>query len=439
MHIETERGLFDEQAERSVLSGLMLDSSILEDCDLTAEDFYRTPYQRIFSVIQELTAKNKQPEPISVGVALKDKGQFEECGGFSEIQGIAGELPDIRAISHHAGLVKEFAQRRKLQRLGQRIVQHVAEGLGSEEIRTLIDSELQKDDTKAGASWKPMRECLAETLEHVEKSAIGGEEAHGLQTGLTALDRKLGGLKPEQLIITAGRPSMGKTSQGTQMALAAAKAGATVGIISLEMSNQELTRRFLAIEGQNLSVTGLTHGNISGNDWVSLSNAAEALSGLKIFILDDGRTTIESLRNRARYLRRKHGLDLLVVDYLQLIEVSQKSGNRVNDMSEISRSLKLLAKEMKIPVVALSQLNRSCEGRNDKRPLLSDLRESGAIEQDADVVIFIYRDEVYDPETPDWGVAELLIRKNRNGPIGEVRVGWDGARTKFYDLAVPTR
>jgi len=439
VHIETERGLFDEQAERSVLSGLMLDSSKLFDVEIQATDFYLLKHQRVFESIAHLVKQNQPVDLISLGHELTQRGHLAECGGHSWLAELSMEIPSAGAVGHHVELVRELAERRRLVNLGQRIIQQSSEGMSADELRVLINQELEAVDAKTSALWVPMKTCLEQTLEHVEKIAIGGEVAQGLQSGLKALDSKLGGLKSEQLVIVAGRPSMGKTSQGAQMALSAAKTGATVGIVSLEMSKTELTRRFLAIEGQNLSVTGLTHGHISGNDWVSLSNAAESLSGLKIFILDDGRVTIESLRNRVRYLKRKHGLDLLVVDYLQLIEMSQKSGNRVNDMSEISRSLKLLAKELKIPIVALSQLNRSCESRNDKRPLLSDLRESGAIEQDADVVIFIYRDEVYDHETPDWGVAELLIRKNRNGPIGEVRVGWNGAQTRFFDLAVPTR
>ena len=435
MQADSTKFLQDETLERAALSGLMLAPHALADCSLTTNDFSLLRHQHVFDAITLLIQKNIAPDYLGIGNALKDGGKLEECGGYAWLSELAGEISSASALPHHVAIVKEYSHRRQLHKLGRQIVQHTSDGTASAEIERLIDAEMQKDQSKTGAAWKPMSECIQATLEQVDQ-AFGGQGGTGLQTGLMVLDRKIGGLKKENLIIVAGRPSMGKTSLGIQMALKAAKIGSTVAMASLEMGTEELTRRCLAIEGENLSVTGLTHGTLTNAGWKGLTEAAEGLSPLNFYILDDGYITIESLRVKSRALKRKHGLDLLIVDYLQLLGVSKKSESRVADMSEISRSLKLLAKELAIPIVALSQLNRSCENRKagDQRPLLSDLRESGAIEQDADIVIMLYRDEVYREDSIDAGKAELLVRKNRNGPIGEVLVGWDGKRTAFFDL-----
>ena len=435
MQADSTKFLQDKTLERAALSGLMLAPHALADCSLTTNDFSLLRHQYVFDAITHLIQKNIAPDYLGIANALKDGGKLEECGGYAWLSELAGEIPSASALPHHVALVKEYAHRRKLHKLGRQIVQHVSDGMASEEIERLIDAEIQKNQNRSGAAWRSMEDCVQETLDGVE-AAFRGEAHTGLSVYPIALDRKIGGLKRGNLIIVAGRPSMGKTSLAAQFAICAAEAGATVAEVSLEMSATENTRRKLAIKGENLSVTGLSNGHISNAGWTSLAQAAERLSGLNLFMLDDGHVTIENLCSRVRALKRQQGLDLLIIDYLQLLSVTKKSENRVVDMSEISRSLKLLAKELAIPIVALSQLNRSCENRKagDQRPLLSDLRESGAIEQDADIVIMLYRDEVYREDSIDAGKAELLVRKNRNGPIGEVLVGWDGKRTAFFDL-----
>jgi replicative DNA helicase len=434
MPIETLNELYDESAERAILSAWMLDPHVLDDSPLKGRDFIFKRHQYVFEAVQTLNGNNDPVDSISVGAELERNGYLSEVGGRAWLAEVSCEMPSTASVGHYAELVREYSRLRDLQNLGKQIIRETENRVSPEDILKTLDKNLQASYTaQSGTGWKTIQDCIKGTLEHVDRIS-SGEIGTGLPTGLTALDRKIGGLKPEDLIVVAGRPSMGKTSAACGFMLAATQGGATAGIVSLEMSNIELTKRLLAIKGQGLSMTGLDHGKIPTDGWQSLSEASADLSAHKVFICDDATVSIDQLRMKARSLKRQHGLDLLVIDYLQLLAVDRRAESRVAAMSEISRSLKVLAKELDIPIIALSQLNRACEGRPDKRPLLSDLRETGAIEQDADLVIFIYRDEVYDEESPDRGTAELLIRKNRNGPIGEVRVAWQAQQTRFVDV-----
>jgi replicative DNA helicase len=412
----------------------MLDPHVLDDSPLKGRDFFFLRHQYVFEAVQTLNGNNDPVDLISVGAELERIGYLSEIGGRAWLAEVSCEMPSTASVCHYADLVREDSRLRDLQHLAKRIIQDTQDRVTSEDILKTIDKTLQASYTsQSGTGWQTIQACIEGTLEHVDRIS-SGEIGTGLPTGLTSLDRKIGGLKPGNLIVVAGRPSMGKTSAAGGFTLAATTGGATAGIVSLEMSNIELTKRLLAIKGRDLSISGLDHGKISTDGWQSLATASGDLSAHKLFICDDATVSIEQLRMKARSLKRQHGLDLLVIDYLQLLSVDRRTENRVAAMSEISRSLKVLAKELDIPIIALSQLNRACEGRPDKRPLLSDLRETGAIEQDADLVIFIYRDEAYDEESPNCGTAELLIRKNRNGPIGEIRVAWQAQQTRFMDI-----
>jgi len=439
MQAEIDQELFDESAERCLLSGLMINTDALGETLQGQEDFFFSKHRHVFEAIQILTNKNIPIDLVSLNAELKQAGHLEEVGGAAWVAELSWEMPSAAAVKHHAEIVKEFSRLRNLQNMAKQILQQIENQMPSGKIIEDIEQTItMSGNVELEPAWRPIETCVQETLDDMEK-AFRGEGATGMATGLTVLERKIGGLRPGSLIVLAGRPGMGKTSLGLLVALTAAKAGKKVGILSLEMSSPELVKRLLAMQESGLSVMGLEQGKLSEDAWRSIVRASEKVASQKIFVCDEASVTIEQLRTKARGLQRKHGLDILIVDYLQLFEVSRKTENRVVGMTEVSRALKVLAKELAIPVVALSQVNRQCESRQDKRPLLSDLRETGAIEQDADVVIMIYRDEVYDHESPDSGIAELLIRKNRHGPTGDVRVGWDGARAAFSDLPTLSR
>ena len=412
----------------------MLDPHVLDDSPLKGRDLFFLRHQYVFEAVQTLSGKNTPVDLIPVGAELERIGHLSEIGGRAWLAEVSCEMPSTASVWHYADLVREDSRLRDLQNLGKQIILKAQDRDPSEDILKTPDKTLQASyASQSGTGWQTIQDCIQGTLEQVDRIS-SGEIGTGLPTGLTLLDQKIGGLKPGNFIVVAGRPSMGKTSVAGGFMLAATTGGAIAGIVSLEMSDIELTKRLLAIKGRGLSITGLDHGQISTDGWQSLATASGDLSAHKLFICDDATVSIDQVRMKARSLKRQHGLDLLVIDYLQLLAVDRRTENRVAAMSEISRALKVLAKELNIPIIALSQLNRACEGRPDKRPLLSDLRETGAIEQDADLVICIYRDEVYDEESPDRGTAEFLIRKNRNGPIGEVRVAWQAQQTRFEDM-----
>lgn len=433
MPVETHM-LYDEAAERGVVGGLMLDPFALDgDGDgLKDDDFNFPKYRRVREAIQSLSGRNAPIDLISLNAELKRRGHLAEIGGEAFVAELACETCSTASIKHHAEILRDMATRRRLEKLGKEIIQRVHDQTPTEDIIRAIDQAILT--AQPASSWTHVQDAIRPTLDGIEAAYVGGS-GPGLSTGLVDLDRKINGLNPGNLIIVAGRPGTGKTSLAAGAGLEAGKVG-VVGFFTLEMSTTEMVKRLLAIKGKNLSVSRLDRGALSGDGWISLATTAEEIGSLNFYLCDEGNLTADGLRRKALALKRAHGLDLLVVDYLQLMTTDRRAENRVVGMTEISRSLKLLAKELSIPVVALSQLNRLCEGRPDKRPLLSDLRETGAIEQDADVVLFIYRDELYNEETPDRGIAEIIVRKNRHGPSGEVRVSWIGERTAFKDLSM---
>ncbi len=432
MQIDTFQALYNEDIERSILSNLMLDPHLSGSDELKVEDFYLMRHQRTFQGIHNLSSKNQPVDLVSLGAELEKNGHLTEIGGRAWLAELYAETCSTEAAKHHIELLKELAQQRRLQKLGKWILHATTEQKPSQEITQTIEKTLT--ESQAITAWVAAQDAVQSSLEEIE-SAFRDERRQGLSTGLVDLDARIGGLNPGNLIIVAGRPGMGKTSLGLGCLEAAARQGGTVGVFSLEMSNNEILKRLLTMNSTNLSVGRLERGALTREGWASLTIAAEDIGSRQIFFCDTATLTADGVQGKARALHRQHGLDLLVIDYLQLMTPDRKAENRTTAMSEISRALKILAKDLHIPIIALSQLNRSCESRPDRRPLLSDLRESGAIEQDADVVMFLYRDEVYDAESPDRGIAEVLIRKNRHGPIGEVRVSWCGEQTVFRNLS----
>jgi replicative DNA helicase len=434
VQIEMTIELFDELAERSLLGALMGNPHALGENALEREEFYFARHQHTFDALQSLVDKNVSVDLISINAELKNNGYLKEVGGASWVAALFCEVPSWQAAKHHATIVKEFARKRALEKLGKTILLKLETQTPSAELIEHIEKTLKAAEAaEAKSEWFSVNECIHTSLDEIDK-AMKGEEVSGLTTGLRDLDRKIGGLRPGNLVVIAGRPSMGKSALGFLLALSIAKRGSTVGILSLEMSKEELVKRQLAMESEGVTVMGLERGKIAQSAWAAIVTTSALVAKLKMWVCDSASMTVRQLCRKARALQRTQGLDFLVVDYLQLIDTGAKFENRVSAMSDVSRNLKMLARELKIPIVALSQVNRDCEKRQDKRPLLGDLRETGAIEQDADFVIFVYRDEFYDEDSQDKGTAELLVRKNRHGPTGDVRTKWDGPRATFRDL-----
>lgn len=425
----------DEALEQAVLGALLIGGSFDDVAEhLAAEDWYFRKHQAIYSAMLTLRQQSESIDYLTVGQALSKTGSLEIVGGNVYLAELVANVVSAASIQSHAKAVKELSLLRGLRRIGQEITGQAEEKQESSKIAVEAEHKLFTTMwARQVIPWRTSAEVMGETLDHVELMQKRGNTLSGITTGLTDLDKMLGGWQPSDLVIIAARPSMGKTALMCGVALAAAKAGHPVAVSSLEMSARQLGSRMLAIEAQ-VNVFDLTNGRLPQGAMWPVGNAAQVIGAAPISLDDSGIMTMDKLRAKARQLRVRKQVDVLFVDYLQLMEGKNSRDNRQVEVSQISRGLKLLAKELGITVVALSQLSRQCENREDKRPILSDLRESGSIEQDADIVIGLYRDEVYNRESPDLGTAEILIRKHRNGPIGDVRVSFVSTSAKFTDL-----
>jgi replicative DNA helicase len=411
------------EAEQSVLGAILLENSSMSKAMevLTEEDFYKTAHRKIYLGMLDLSEHGEVIDQITLTEHLKGKGMLESVGGAAYLAELVQAVPTAANIRYHCKIVRDKALLRGLIGTSTEVITRGYDGTGS--VDDLLDyaerSVFSLAQGKLGRSFTELKHAIMESLEFVNTLFQRNEHITGVPTGFTKLDELTAGLQPSDLIVIAGRPSMGKTSLVLGMAQhAAVHHKKVVGIFSLEMSKAQLVLRMLSSEARVDSHL-LRIGKLQKADWVQLSEAASRLEHAKIFIDDMGSLTVQQMRGKARRLKAEHGLDLLIVDYLQLVQGRSDAESRQQEISDISRSLKALAKELNVPVVALSQLSRAVESRNDKRPVLADLRESGAIEQDADVVMFIYRDEVYNPDTNDKGIAEILVRKHRNGPTGD--------------------
>ena len=429
--IDTSRPLHDDVAEQGILGAILCRPEAFEDLSLSVEDFHWNNHQLIFGAMEAIVKDGGEPDAMTVNAHLQQTKKLVEAGGSVKLWELVRDASFGLLIPQHAEILKELGRLRGLKALSMNIELQLSGGMESNKIAAATEHAIDAlYSAQMGGKWASMENVTKESLEKID-AAYSGKALIGVPTGLKALDRMLGGLQKSDLVIVAGRPSMGKTSLSLQFADAAAKGGFKVGIVSLEMSNTQVANRLLAMNADGLSVESLQRGTLTAMGWSSLTTAASSVSGLPIYLCDDSACTLAEIKAKAKTLQRTNGLDLLIVDYLQLMEGDGRHRNREGDISHISRGLKQVAKRLHVPVVALSQLSRRCDERPDKRPIMSDLRESGAIEQDADVILMIYRDEVYDLDTPDKGMAELLIRKHRNGPIGDVRVGWVAEKTLF--------
>jgi len=431
------------QAEQSVLGGLMLDNQAWEQIAdrVGMEDFYRKEHRLIFHAIEALAEESKPFDVITLAEGLGQHDNLEEVGGLAYLGTLAKDTPSAANIRAYADIVRERSVTRQLIHVGNEIANSgfQPEGRTSTELLDAAERqvfEIAEQRTKTGGGFSPLKSLLTKAVDRIETLFQLDNPFTGVASGFTDFDAMTAGLQPADLIIVAGRPSMGKTSFAMNVAEnVAIGSKVPVAVFSMEMPGDALAMRMMSSLGR-INQHRVRTGKLEDDEWPRLTSAVSILSEAKLFIDDTPALTPTELRARARRLMREQKeLGLIVIDYLQLMQAPGSAENRTNEISAISRSLKALAKELNVPVIALSQLNRSLEQRTNKRPIMSDLRESGAIEQDADLVVFIYRDEVYNEESPDKGKAEIIIGKHRNGPIGTVNLTFQGEFTKFENYA----
>lgn len=433
------------EAEQSLLGGLLLDNAAWEKVgDLIGEDdFYRDEHRRIYRVIQRLLDRGKPADVVTVAEALDAAGDGENAGGLSYLGELAQNTPSASNIRRYAEIVRERAVLRQLVTVGDEIAGSALSPMGREAKVLLDEAEakvfaIAEAGARTQAGFIHINPLLTQVVERIQElhDRDDPSEITGIPTGYTDLDNQTSGLQPGDLIIVAGRPSMGKTSFALNIAEnVALEVGLPVAVFSMEMGGAQLAMRMLSSVGR-LDAHRVRTGRLTDDEWSHLSMALGKMHEAPMYIDETPALNPMDLRARARRLHRQCGkLGLIVIDYLQLMSGSSQGENRATEISEISRSLKGIAKELEVPVIALSQLNRSLEQRPNKRPVMSDLRESGAIEQDADIIMFIYRDQVYNPDSEDKGIAEIIIAKQRNGPIGTTRLAFLGEYTRFENLA----
>lgn len=437
------------EAEQSVLGGLLLNNEAWERiADLIGEqDFYRHDHRLIWNAITRLIESNRAADAVTVMERLESTNDIQEAGGLNYIASLVQNTPSASNIRHYAEIVRERSIMRALAKVGSEIVDSSFNPMGRSSQALLDDAEskvfsIAESTAKSQQGFLGMPEVLKEITEKIDMlySRENPDEVTGIPTGFIDLDEKTSGLQAGDLIIVAGRPSMGKTAFSMNLAEnIGIHTGLPVAVFSMEMPASQLATRMIGSVGR-LDQHKLKTGRFDDEDWQKFAHALGVLAETRIFIDETPGLTALDLRARARRLARQFGgkLGLIVVDYLQLMSGSSRGRdqNRTAEISEISRSLKSLARELKVPVIALSQLNRSVEQRPNKRPMMSDIRESGAIEQDADLIIFMYRDEYYNPDSPDKGLAEIIIGKHRNGPTGVVRLAFLGQFSRFENAAL---
>ncbi len=426
------------EAEQAVIGGLLLDNrawELIAD-KLAEDDFYRNDHRLLFAAIRALEAKNVPFDAVTLSEYLETSGELEQAGGLAYLGRLVKDTPSASNITAYAQIVREKSVLRQLIAVGTDISNSGYQPEGRDSKELLDEAEKQvfhiaEQGARGTGGFQEMKTLLSKTVDKISVLFENDGAVTGVSTGFDKFDEMTTGLQEADLVIVAGRPSMGKTTFAMNIAENAAIGDKLpVAVFSMEMPGDALAMRMISSLGR-VDQHHIRTGNLTDDDWARITSAIHILSEAKIFIDDTPAMSPNEVRARARRLKRQHGLGLIVIDYLQLMQVHGGSENRATEISEISRGLKAMAKELKVPVIALSQLNRSLEQRPDKRPVMSDLRESGAIEQDADLIVFIYRDEVYNEDSPQKGTAEIIIAKQRNGPIGKSILTFLGKYTKF--------
>jgi replicative DNA helicase len=426
------------EAEQSVLGAMLIEKETVPVVAeiLKSEDFYRQDHKEIFEAILDLFETGKPIDIISLKEQLTLRETIANVGGLEYLSSMIDMVPTTANVAYYAKIVEEKALLRKLIKASNEIINLGFDG--SEEVPFIIDQAQKKIfdilQKRAMTGFVPIKEALVETFNKLEELYNNKGAIIGVPSGFTDLDNKTAGLHPSDLILIAARPAMGKTSFALTIAQhAAIHAKVPVAVFSLEMSKSQLVNRILASEVM-VDIQKLRTGRLEEEDWTRIAKGLGHLSEAPIYIDDTPGLSIMDIKAKCRRLKMEKNIGLVIIDYLQLLQARGKSENRQQEVSEISRSLKIMAKELNVPVITLSQLSRAAEARSDHRPMLSDLRESGAIEQDADIVIFLYRDEYYNPETEKKNIAEVIIAKHRNGSTGTLELGWLGQFTKFVNL-----
>ncbi|MFA5521890.1 MAG: replicative DNA helicase [Castellaniella sp.] len=433
------------EAEQSVLGGLLLDNAAWDRITdvLGEDDFYRFDHRIIWHHISRLIGLSRPADVVTVHESLSSAGKADDVGGLAYLNALAHNTPSAANIRRYAEIVRERSMLRKLVSVADEIAAAAFNPQGKEARQLLDEAEsrvfqIAQEGARGSEGFQEIQPLLASVVERIDElyHREGDSDVTGVPTGFVDLDRMTSGLQSGDLVVVAGRPSMGKTSLAMNIGeYVAIEQGLPVAVFSMEMGAVQLAMRMLGSVGM-LDQHRMRTGKLRSEDWPRLTSAVQRVQEAQIYIDESAALNAMEVRARARRLARQCGqLGLIIIDYMQLMSASSSGENRATEISEISRSLKALAKELNCPLMALSQLNRSLEQRPNKRPVMSDLRESGAIEQDADLILFIYRDEVYNPDSPDKGTAEIIIGKQRNGPIGTVRLTFQGASTRFLNYS----
>ncbi len=425
------------EAEQSVLGSMLIDKNAIAEAAeiLNGEDFYKDVHKTIFSVIKELYQKDIPVDMITLVDYLKSKDKLEAVGGITYITDISTSIPSTANLSSYINIVKDKSTLRRLIRSSTEIIE--ASYRKQDKVEDIIDLAEKKifniSEQRSTSDFEPMSAVLERGFLEIEKIFNNRGQLTGVGSGFKALDEKTTGFQKGDMVLIAARPSMGKTTFALNIAQnAAIRQGKHVAIFSLEMSKEQLAYKLLCAEA-NVDMVRLRNGDLDDRDWENIARASGPLAEAKIFIDDTAGISVMEMRSKCRRLKMEHGIDLILIDYLQLMSGSN-SESRQQEVSEISRNIKAIAKEMQCPVIALSQLSRAPEQRADHRPMLSDLRESGSIEQDADLVMFLYREYYYSKEKEDENLAECIVAKHRNGEVGTVNLAWIGKYSKFGDL-----
>ncbi|WP_163969297.1 replicative DNA helicase [Oceanobacillus halotolerans] len=426
-------------AEQAVLGAIFLEPEAFAQASerLMPEDFYRASHQRIFDAMMKLSDRGEPIDIVTVTTSLSNEKTLEEIGGVSYLTDIASSVPTAANIEYYSKIVEEKALLRRLIRTATDIV--TTSFSNEDQVEDVLNEAekniLEVSGRKNSGAFKSIKDVLIDVYDNIEQLHQQSEDVTGVPTGFRDLDRITSGFQKNDLIIIAARPSVGKTAFALNVAQSVAtNTDENVAIFSLEMGADQLVSRMLCAEG-NIDAQRLRTGNLEADDWGKLTMAMGSLSNAGIYIDDSPGIRVSEIRSKCRRLKQEHGLGMILIDYLQLIQGSENSReNRQQEVSEISRSLKALARELNVPLIALSQLSRGVESRQDKRPMMSDLRESGSIEQDADIVGFLYRDDYYDQESEQQNIIEIIISKQRNGPVGTVELAFVKEYNKFVDL-----
>jgi replicative DNA helicase len=431
------------EAEQAVLGGLLIDTQAWDQVgdSVVAEDFYRHDHRLIFEAMFELVTESKALDVVTVSEQLARRGRLQDAGGLAYLGSLARDTPTAANARAYAQIVHEKSLLRLLVSAGSAIASSVFSEEG-QSARDLVNQaeqrvfEIAERGARRSEGAQAVRSMLPALIDKIDEWHSSPDKLRGIATGFVDFDRRTGGLRGGDLVIVAGRPSMGKTTMAINMAENVAlnpDVKGSVLIFSMEMPSEQLMTRMLSSVG-GVALHDIRSGRISEQDWVRITSATSMLAEARLFIDESPGLSPTEMRARARRVKREHGLDMVVVDYLQLMQVHGSKENRATEISEISRGLKALAKELNVPVIALSQLNRSVEQRENKKPVMSDLRESGAIEQDADMILFIYREEVYDKNTPRKGEADIDLAKHRNGETGYFTLTFQGQFTRFQNF-----